>query len=395
MSAHGERQGSDDKGTTEPTNTAKPTNTARPANLAEPAEAAEAVAQEAVAQRYRRVLALLPRAFREQRGEEMLTTMLDGAADAGRVRPSLGEWLSMLGFSLRLRSGAPGASPRARSAGENLRLIALLGLVLQAGTPRQVLRAGAWPGIDALLRQLSFQSWGPAAVAGYSLLVPCLAVAAFLRGWRRTGLLLMTASSVVFLATSPWVFGIGSDAWWANPCAMLVLCVIPLIAGLLGFHRDAPRVERPRWWLAAAILTSLSLLLSGDLLVIIAGEPSYALIERLWLPSRLFEFCCVCVVAVMMLRQARRSLRGPIARLVVAAPLLLVLPSAASALYLGTSFQALMPLSLDLVQRPTLTPYLWIGAYLLAAEVLLVLTLTGRKILGGDVENRLSAPSPG
>src|SRR5581483_11718370 len=114
MSAHGERQGSDDKGTTEPT------NTARPANLAEPAEAAEAVAQEAVAQRYRRVLALLPRAFREQRGEEMLTTMLDGAADAGRVRPSLGEWLSMLGFSLRLRSGAPGASPRARSAGENL-----------------------------------------------------------------------------------------------------------------------------------------------------------------------------------------------------------------------------------------------------------------------------------
>jgi hypothetical protein len=90
-----------------------------------------------------------------------------------------------------------------------------------------------------------------------------------------------------------------------------------------------------------------------------------------------------------------RSLSGPVARVLTAAPLLLVIPSAVSALYFGTGYQLLRPLSLELVQRPTLTPYLWIGAYLLAAEVLLALTVTSQEILSGDVENRRSAPSPG
>ena len=349
MSTHGENQGSTDSG-----------------------------AADEVAQRYRRVLALLPRTFREQRGEEMLTTMLDGAADASRYRPSFGEWLSMLGFSLRLRCGAPGASPRARVVGENLRLVALLGLVFQAGTPRQLATLDAGPGIDAFLRQLGSQSWGPAAVAVYGLLVPCLTMAAFLRGWRRTGLVLMIASSVVFLATFPWVFIVGPGAWRQNQCAMLVLCVIPLIAGLLGFHRDAPRVEQPRQWFAAAILTGVALLLTGDALVELAGHPSYTLIRHLWLPSHLCELGSVCLVALVILRQARRSVSGPVARVLTAIPLLLVLPSAVSALYFGTGYQLLRPLNLELVQRPTLTPYLWIGAYLLAAEVLLVLTLAVR-----------------
>jgi hypothetical protein len=36
--------------------------------------------------RYRRILALLPRAYREQRGEEMLSMLLVGARD-GQRRP--------------------------------------------------------------------------------------------------------------------------------------------------------------------------------------------------------------------------------------------------------------------------------------------------------------------
>lgn len=367
MNTHGEHQGSNGAGAAKPSDTAKPTNAAKPADAAE-----------AVARRYRRVLSLLPRAFREQRGEEMLTTMLDGAADAGRKRPSFGEWLSMLGLSLRLRSGAPGASPRARTAGESLRLIALLGLVLQAGTPRQSITLNGEPGIGALLQHLGFHSWEPASLAVCGLLMPYLAAAALLRGRRRTGLLLMTASSMLFLATSPWVFGIGPDARWANPCAMLVLCVIPLIAGLLGFHRDAAQVSQPRWWSAAVVLTGISLLLTGDALVQLTGHPSYTLIQSVWLPSHVLELSCVGVVAAMILRQARRSVGGLVACLVVAAPLLLVLPSAADALSINTRFQVIRLLGIDLMQRAASTPYLWIGAYLLAAEVLLILTLAVR-----------------
>jgi hypothetical protein len=55
-----------------------------------------------------------------------------------------------------------------------------------------------------------------------------------------------------------------------------------------------------------------------------------------------------------------------------------VLPSAADALSINTGFQVIRLLGFDVIQRAAFTPYLWIGAYLLAAEVLLILTLAVR-----------------
>jgi hypothetical protein len=312
-------------------------------------------------EQYRRVLAVLPRAYREQRGEEMLTTMLDAAAHTGRDRPSFGETLSVLGLSLRLRTGAPGAGPRAQSVGESLRLITLLGLLLQAAAPRDLLTTGG-PGVSV--------------IGGF--LCPCLAVAALLRGWRRLGLLLLTVNAAVFLTTFPQVFVIGPGAVWENRCVMIGLCGLPVFTGLLGFHRDAPRVGRPRLWSTAMILIGLALL--SDFILGPFGSRSrgahWWLLSHPWLLSRLFEIGCVCLMAVIALGHARRSTARPVALMVAAAPLLLVLPCTMAALSMGTGIAPLRRLAVSAAFGAVDRPYILIGLYVLAAEILLAITLT-------------------
>jgi hypothetical protein len=56
--------------------------------------------------RYRRLLLAFPRGYRRARGEEMLTTLLDGAPPE-RTRPPLGEAWELLRVGLRLRLGPP------------------------------------------------------------------------------------------------------------------------------------------------------------------------------------------------------------------------------------------------------------------------------------------------
>jgi hypothetical protein len=54
--------------------------------------------------RYRRILTLLPAAYREHRGEEMISTLLDGAP-RGRRWPSIAELASLAALAIRLRVG--------------------------------------------------------------------------------------------------------------------------------------------------------------------------------------------------------------------------------------------------------------------------------------------------
>ncbi|MET7965904.1 hypothetical protein [Micromonospora sp. NPDC005305] len=57
-----------------------------------------------LARRYRRLLLGYPRAYRRDRGEEILGLLLDGAP-AGRTRPTLREAADLLRAGLRCRLG--------------------------------------------------------------------------------------------------------------------------------------------------------------------------------------------------------------------------------------------------------------------------------------------------
>ncbi|MEU4476762.1 hypothetical protein AB0F68_01640 [Micromonospora sp. NPDC023966] len=62
-----------------------------------------------LARRYRRLLLAYPRAYRRERGEELLGLLLDGAP-AGQTRPSLRETADLIRGGLRCRLGRPASS---------------------------------------------------------------------------------------------------------------------------------------------------------------------------------------------------------------------------------------------------------------------------------------------
>ena len=53
--------------------------------------------------RYRRLLALYPKTFREARGEEMLTTLMDGS-DPDQKRPRADEAVNVVGHALTMQT---------------------------------------------------------------------------------------------------------------------------------------------------------------------------------------------------------------------------------------------------------------------------------------------------
>ena len=76
--------------------------------------------------RYRRVLILLPRAYRADRGEEMLGVLMDSAPEQQRW-PRLSEVLSLATHSVRVRSGVSAPALSAQAARPLMRAVALLG----------------------------------------------------------------------------------------------------------------------------------------------------------------------------------------------------------------------------------------------------------------------------
>lgn len=80
----------------------------------------------ALQRRYRRVLMVLPRPYRAQRGEEMLTVLMDSAPEQQRW-PKLSEVLSLATHSVRVRSGVGAQALPSEAARPLMRAVALLG----------------------------------------------------------------------------------------------------------------------------------------------------------------------------------------------------------------------------------------------------------------------------
>ena len=220
--------------------------------------------------RYRRVLRVLPAAYRDVWEEEMVATFLDGvdsddveaaeyAADFGR--PSWSEVASVVGLAVRLRLGVAGASPRSVAWGQALRLVALMGLLVNAVAA--TIDAGTRLWLSGRL------GWLPAPPAEW---VP--APTGSLRAlWDLAGLLWLPAyvgvllgqvraarllAALALLADGVAAVSATVDlAAGARPLLLTIwsyLLVDALVVlGLAAFHRDAPPVPRRPWLIAFVV----------------------------------------------------------------------------------------------------------------------------------------------
>ncbi|WP_238015465.1 hypothetical protein KZZ52_11660 [Dactylosporangium sp. AC04546] len=184
-----------------------------------------------LARRYRALLRAYPRSYREQRGDELLGTLLD-AAPPGRRRPAAREAVSLLREGFALRAGLGSLHTPAAFWRDGLHigaLLLLLATLTDAATP--------WlqPPIE------------PAPLA--RLVLPVLAVAAVLRG-RLTGGLVLT---LAWLVTELPMAALS----WQAVTAAAALAV--LVAGRSGTSR--PR--SPGWLLFVPLLMLITYLLSA------------------------------------------------------------------------------------------------------------------------------------
>ncbi len=288
-------------------------------------------AQDAVAVSYQRVLMLLPRSYREQRGEEILGTLLDAAQDEGRSRPAAKEILSILSLSLSVRTGAPGGGTRAEAFGALLRRVALAGLLLQSavyvvytfGFAREAdvfWRSGHDGGLAA--HYVAAAALYEAVEEAVAVLAASLALVSLASGRRRSGLALAAVGPLSMVVGVSVRFGDPFSpglTWSTNGTylALLSLGLLSLIAGALGFHR-ADGLRSARRWIVALIAVDGALLAVNAIVVQTHVD----------IPGIQFLLPTICVVpAVAFAAWAGRfSPIWPLALLVTGAPGLALLP---------------------------------------------------------------------
>lgn len=288
--------------------------------------------EDAAAASYHRVLMLLPRAYRKQRGEEILGTLLDAAQDEGRSRPSVKEILSILSLSLSVRTGAPGGTTRAEALGTLLRRIALAGLLLQSAV-YTIYTFGLVQIADMYWRFDNSQGWSlthdlavnvgmEALVRGVAVVAVSLALVLLASGRKRSGLLLA--------AIGPLTVVVGMGVQLGNPfspglnrpvnggyLAVFALGMLSLIAAALGFYAVDGRQPARRWIVALFAVDG----------ALIAASAVLALTHADGAATRfLFPSICVVPAVAFAVRAGRISPIWPLALLATGAPWIALLP---------------------------------------------------------------------
>ncbi|WP_283137655.1 hypothetical protein [Rhizohabitans arisaemae] len=299
-------------------------------------------------ERYRRVLRVLPASYRAEREEEMVDAFLESVgeiADADERKPRWSEVASVVALSVRVRLGGIGAAPRAFAAGETVRLVALLGLLLNAVLSAMHL---GW-----LLRVAGvfgpIPDFGPGFGLGWSSpgsvpIVEGLASVAWITAYAaliggRPGV--ARAAALLALLPAGWDLAVDVVAAVssANPDRISVLYllfgVIPALALLAGFHRDAPPVHRARWMIAVPVATGVPLWLLGASLLGWKPAPLAWIWADTWgIAGLIVVVAGVVCLAVHRFSPGRRTPAWPLA-LAVLALLLLPLRVQASIDYLS------------------------------------------------------------
>ncbi|MER5650030.1 hypothetical protein [Streptosporangium sp. NPDC002524] len=249
--------------------------------------------------RYRRWLRLLPASYRAEREEEMVSVFLEGSPDVSDddgPRPRWSEIASVVVLAARVRLGGAGhTAPRFLAWGETVRLVALLGLGLQAflgalaatstlraygmiGTAEPLITQVAGPPgsperLAAILGGLAGVLWfapfaallagRPRAARALALLALVLEVPGLIQVLL-TVFSNLTALSGLPVLPGPHVFSglpdfSGLTAFpWSAPAGLLPP-LVTVLALWAGFHRDARPVRRPLWLLLPPLAAGAAL----------------------------------------------------------------------------------------------------------------------------------------
>ena len=174
--------------------------------------------------RYRLLLLAFPRRYRAQRGEEMLTTLME-AARPGQRWPSAPDVADVLTHALRIRLGVPARARRgvlAPAAGVGLSLAATLSLVALLFGELPVW--GHDPGLNA--SQFGFGPFETTGVFAYALVVA--AWICFLDKQAPTARVFAGLACLAVLSSY-----VASDTMRARPnltvLATLVVCLVPVL----------------------------------------------------------------------------------------------------------------------------------------------------------------------
>jgi hypothetical protein len=214
-----------------------------------------------LAARYRVLLLAYPRAYRRQRGEEILGTCLE-AASGDQAWPSPGDAFDLLrhGSRERLRLSFD------HRPAQLLRMVAVPAMAMSASFALVAVVFGELPvwGSDPGLNANQF-GYGPFETTGvwayaFALAATLALVAGRTRASRRLAALVCVAVAVSFLLAGPNV--------WGRPNATLLVVLVIGLLPLLVLDPDDVRVTRPgrRVLLALPVLaTALALPVFGSL----------------------------------------------------------------------------------------------------------------------------------
>ncbi|HUQ57636.1 hypothetical protein [Lentzea sp.] len=203
--------------------------------------------------RYRALVGVLPRWYREDREEEMVGLFLADRTDELDLEhgwPGWGETGAMLALAVRTRFAASHAPVSAVRLGEVARWLAVLGLVLGLKDVVHVVYAEIVVRVSG--EQVPPPQW-EAVLANFS---PLAVIALLLRGHRTWAKVVAGAALVPWLVnavTDPGPAGVASVLWQLPLLgAFVALC--------LGFHREAPvpSARSVLWWAGAAVLVGVA-----------------------------------------------------------------------------------------------------------------------------------------
>ncbi|MFC3893967.1 hypothetical protein ACFOWZ_21020 [Lentzea rhizosphaerae] len=201
--------------------------------------------------RYRLLLKVLPRWYREDREEEMVGLFLADRTDELDLEhswPGWGETGAMLALAIRTRFAASGAPSNAVRLGEVARWLGVLGLLLGLKNVVHVVYG------EIMFGTGEAPQW-TAVLANFS---PVVVIALLMRGHRTW------AKVVAGAALVPWVVNAVTDPGPAGAASVLwqLPTLMAFVALCLGFHREAPMPSRSvLWWCGGAVLVGAAELL--------------------------------------------------------------------------------------------------------------------------------------
>ena len=264
--------------------------------------------------RYRALLRVaLPGWYRAEREEEMVGLFLADRTDDLDLEhgwPGWGEAGATVALGVRTRFAASGAPARTVALGDVVRLVALIGVLVQGAYGAQGLLSMLPVPLaegDRLVAEVD-PFTVVALVSDVAMLVGAVAM---VTGFRTTAKVLFGLLSAVFLV------GVGRDA---GPEVVLgLLWQLPVwvttAALLAGFHRDAPTPELKRWrWALAGSVLGAGALTAGNVLAY--PYVLFALTSMLLVP--------VAVLVAGVVHLARRG--GPVGALALGWWLVVLLP---------------------------------------------------------------------